>query len=376
MNLTKEYRFVLLYSLFELGGRSSKNGVLEHIRTNNYWKFEEDELKPMRTRNEIKWHNSFAFIRRNLVDDGYLYKRNDNVWQINETGLDYMKKIALEIEKGNFTSLKKISKILFEKVKTRVLLEKKVEVYDSWKIIKDIIAVKTTDKSVFKYKGSAIPKGSRWFWNVEMLEAGGKKKCILIYENKEYKAYIEKGIESHDRTRLFWYEDLGIKLNNVYKRNISVNYPLLKFKKVGDDVYEVSFIFEDIIENDIDIESDNNCSVVDISYGQKEGSQKQYFVTRYERNPINRRKCIELKGTKCSVCGFDFGIIYGERGRDYIEVHHIKPLHSIDEEVTINPYTDLEPICSNCHRMIHRKKNDILTVEELREIITTQRLKK
>jgi 5-methylcytosine-specific restriction protein A len=52
-------------------------------------------------------------------------------------------------------------------------------------------------------------------------------------------------------------------------------------------------------------------------------------------------------------------------GKGFIEVHHIKPLFSLDEEVNVNAETDLVPVCSNCHRIIHRKKNAILTVEEL-----------
>lgn len=39
----------------------------------------------------------------------------------------------------------------------------------------------------------------------------------------------------------------------------------------------------------------------------------------------------------------------------------------------INPETDLVCVCSNCHRMIHRRKNSILTVEELKKNIAKNR---
>lgn len=61
--------------------------------------------------------------------------------------------------------------------------------------------------------------------------------------------------------------------------------------------------------------------------------------------------------------------MYGERGKDYIEVHHVVPLASREEEATVNPDTDLVVLCANCHRMIHRKKNEILTLEELINLI-------
>lgn len=47
---------------------------------------------------------------------------------------------------------------------------------------------------------------------------------------------------------------------------------------------------------------------------------------------------------------------YGEVGEGYIQIHHVKPLYSLDEEIIIDPLTDLVPICPNCHSIIHRKK--------------------
>ena len=62
----------------------------------------------------------------------------------------------------------------------------------------------------------------------------------------------------------------------------------------------------------------------------------------------------QLKDCSCRVCGFDFLKAYGELGRGYIEAHHTKPV------ATMNPgevahIQDLVPVCSNCHRMLHRK---------------------
>src|SRR5262249_60479330 len=36
----------------------------------------------------------------------------------------------------------------------------------------------------------------------------------------------------------------------------------------------------------------------------------------------------------------------------------------------VNPATDLVPLCSNCHSMVHRKRGEILPVERLRKIIS------
>lgn len=101
----------------------------------------------------------------------------------------------------------------------------------------------------------------------------------------------------------------------------------------------------------------------------KDGEVKQYYGNRYERKTKNRLRAIEIHGTSCLVCGFDFEKVYGEHGKNFIEVHHIKPLSTLDEAVEINPEHDLVPVCSNCHRMIHRKRDHILSVEELRNLI-------
>lgn len=105
-----------------------------------------------------------------------------------------------------------------------------------------------------------------------------------------------------------------------------------------------------------------------VSEVSPEGEKKAQYVTKYERDPKNRAAAIKIHGLKCAVCGFDFEKTYGEQGQGFIEVHHIKPLYTLDEVMVINPEMDLICLCSNCHRMIHRKRNQILSVEQLKEL--------
>lgn len=105
-----------------------------------------------------------------------------------------------------------------------------------------------------------------------------------------------------------------------------------------------------------------------------EGKRIQCYVTKYERSPVNRSAAIQWHIKQygelcCCVCGFSFEKTYGGHGIGFIEVHHKKPLHSRDEEVVIDPKTDLECLCSNCHRMIHHERGAIFTSDELRAII-------
>ena len=105
------------------------------------------------------------------------------------------------------------------------------------------------------------------------------------------------------------------------------------------------------------------------SQPRTEGKKTVYYTTKYERSVQNREEAIRIHGTKCMICGFDFEKKYGELGKGYIEVHHIKPLSDLNEEVVVNPATDLICVCSNCHRMLHRFRNYMVSVEELRQIV-------
>lgn len=102
-----------------------------------------------------------------------------------------------------------------------------------------------------------------------------------------------------------------------------------------------------------------------------EGAKKQIIVNAYERNQEARNKCIEYYGYSCSVCGVVLEDIYGEIARDFIHVHHVKPIHEIDSTYSVDPISDLIPVCPNCHSIIHRYK-DAVKVSELKDIVVTR----
>ena len=100
-----------------------------------------------------------------------------------------------------------------------------------------------------------------------------------------------------------------------------------------------------------------------------EGKKTKVYSTRYERSQKNRHDAIRIHGLNCKVCGFNFEKIYGTLGHEFIEIHHKKPLYLNNAEINIDPRNDLVPLCSNCHRMIHRDKYNVLTVEDLKKIL-------
>ena len=75
----------------------------------------------------------------------------------------------------------------------------------------------------------------------------------------------------------------------------------------------------------------------------------------------------ENKRLYCEICGFDFEKVYGELGVDFIEGHHRIPVSEMEENQKTNP-EDIIMVCSNCHRMLHRK-SPCLDIIELNKII-------
>ncbi|MPR06503.1 HNH endonuclease [Microvirga tunisiensis] len=91
-----------------------------------------------------------------------------------------------------------------------------------------------------------------------------------------------------------------------------------------------------------------------------------------ERRPelVAQKKASVLAASgrlSCEVCNFDFEEKYGERGRGFIEAHHLKPLHTLSE-ATKTSLGDLALLCANCHRMIHSAQ-PWLSPDELRQIL-------
>lgn len=99
-----------------------------------------------------------------------------------------------------------------------------------------------------------------------------------------------------------------------------------------------------------------------------EGGKRQVTVNAYERNPAARDACLAKHGRRCSVCDMSFLERYGEIGKNFIHVHHKKPLAARRGEYKVNPTTDLSPVCPNCHAMLHTQ-NPPLGIDELKSIL-------
>lgn len=232
------------------------------------------------------------------------------------------------------------------------------------------------DLSCFMHRGSTVPRGIYSFFDVEDLEPGGHIDITLEYEGKNYRAYLAR--ESvNNRIRIFWHSELSDVINTIYDYDEvedSQDFPYMSFTKKSPTLYKLTFTrvpSRELLRRD----SEELDAVYEgeLALERKmEGTRKERYSVYYERNPSNRESAIRIHGLRCMVCGFDFEKVYGERGRGYIEVHHNKPLFNLDEPMLVDPETDLDCVCSNCHRMIHRFRDRVLTVDELRNLMNAE----
>lgn len=111
-------------------------------------------------------------------------------------------------------------------------------------------------------------------------------------------------------------------------------------------------------------------------YGELEGDK---FIRQHINQEVTNRNSKIVQKAKynafikgkgkilCECCGFDFVSFYGKIGSRFIECHH--KIH-LSKGERITHTSDLALVCSNCHRMLHRRKEDgthhnIKTLKEL-----------
>jgi predicted HNH restriction endonuclease len=188
-----------------------------------------------------------------------------------------------------------------------------------------------------------------------------KIQCLVVLKNGAGKNLPDEGIKEFwpdwsnlsviDRERRVREEiqkvaDFGIRWNDVLA--------MLRLPEISEPVPMSLFPINS--EDSVSNYSESNLW---------EGGKTTAIVNRYERDSRARSECVKIFGAKCSVCMFDFEMKYGEIGKGHIHVHHLKPLSARGRRYKVDPREDLRPVCPNCHEMLHTRKPEPYTIEEL-----------
>lgn len=122
-----------------------------------------------------------------------------------------------------------------------------------------------------------------------------------------------------------------------------------------------------------DFDNNNDGEFIDLEEEFSEGKQILRTHLSYERNKkVIKRAKEHFKQQHdgklfCEICGFEFHKAYGELGKDFIEGHHTIPISQLKEGEKTR-LEDIIMVCSNCHRMLHRRK-PWLSIEELKLLL-------
>lgn len=97
---------------------------------------------------------------------------------------------------------------------------------------------------------------------------------------------------------------------------------------------------------------------------------------RLERSPRLRSDALKLHlqlhagRLPCAACGFDFQEAYGDYAAGYVEFHHARPLWEGIRESTAD---DLIALCANCHRVAHRRRFIVLSLDALKQLLRVRK---
>lgn len=166
----------------------------------------------------------------------------------------------------------------------------------------------------------------------------------------------------------------GFEISDLGKEYLSHNQEIIEYLLSND------FNYDDVKNSFGVIEQDGGRQEIqtfDENLLIYEGRPSLFMNKKYERSVTLRNAAIEYYlqqgGLDCQVCNFNFERTYGTIGKGYMEMHHKRPIYKYaaeDIKKTLQEaIQNVVPLCSNCHRMIHRNRTTPLSVDDLRQYI-------
>jgi predicted HNH restriction endonuclease len=208
----------------------------------------------------------------------------------------------------------------------------------------------------------------------EIMKPADEDLKILAGRNDDKFSQKVRNLTAHktfQRNNLAQYKDGYIEITTNGKLHLQENQEILKYLLIND------FSYVDLTENLREIEKNQNrkkIEVFDENVIIQEGRKKLVETALYERSSTLRNYaikhfCIDDK-IFCKCCTFNFQDFYGEQiGKGFIEIHHTKPIFKYEDEDLENTLAqalnNLTPVCSNCHRMIHKNWKKPLEIQYL-----------
>jgi putative restriction endonuclease len=168
-------------------------------------------------------------------------------------------------------------------------------------------------------------------------------------------------------------DNLTPRWRDTVRRTIQYNSSDSASFKGSDLFYSVNGIGKGVWGLRDYIPTKDNVDLTEDDIEFPEGKKKLRKHILRERNPqlvLEAKKLFKQKNNGklfCEVCEFAFSDKYGKIGNGFIEAHHIIPVSDLEEN-SKTKISDLIMVCSNCHRMLHRRR-PWLTKEDLKLLL-------
>lgn len=209
-------------------------------------------------------------------------------------------------------------------------------------------------------------------WNKYGVANGDKDKESFLTRMEDM---FGRG-ENKDEIGCIILSDFQVFDNPVYLSNTDIEFANSIVSGKGIEEIEINEILKQAFSTMDDVLNKLNeidrIGLTEDDMGFPEGKLKlrQHLVRERNSKVVRLAKKYYLKEhgkLVCEVCGFDFIRTYGSIGEGYIEGHHTRPVSEMNE----NERTQIEDIalvCSNCHRMLHRRRPWLL-IDKLKELL-------
>jgi hypothetical protein len=195
--------------------------------------------------------------------------------------------------------------------------------------------------------------------SVDVFELAQQKEVAPLYRDKTL-AEIEQLLRS-ELVHFCWY----VPKESVFVFDNTVRIPSNIWNS-GAQRFSISYNISETqyqkITNLASVTSDRNGG-----FDRPEGGRTLRLHESVERDPtLVAMFKAKLTSFECIVCAFDFEREYGQIGEAFIECHHTRPVSEMRPGERTD-LADLAAVCSNCHRMLHRR-SPMITVEQLRNM--------
>jgi len=212
----------------------------------------------------------------------------------------------------------------------------------------------------------------------ELLKPSGEDLEILANRNDDKFSQKVRNLRAHstfERYGLAKYEEGIVTITSKGAEYLEENMDKLKYLLVNDFQWEDLKKGLDVVQEST--EQKRKIEVFDESITIQEGVKKLVETKVYKRSLTLRKIAIDYYTKNddilCDTCNFSFNNFYGNIGKGYIEIHHIKPIFKYEDEelgkAIEEALDNVTPLCSNCHRMIHKNWRQPLQIDYLIEQI-------